>query len=49
MNQYYSTASGRLRGLAAGRGKEGSSARSALILAEKCTVADTGALARVGG
>ena len=33
-----------LRGLAAGRGKEGSSARSALILAEKCTVAETGAL-----
>jgi len=33
-----------LRGLAAGRGKEGSSARFALILAEKCTVADTGAL-----
>jgi rRNA-processing protein FCF1 len=31
-----------LRGLAAGRGKDGSSARSALILAEKCTVIETG-------
>jgi rRNA-processing protein FCF1 len=33
-----------LRGLAAGRGKDGSSARSALILAEKCTVVETGSL-----
>jgi uncharacterized protein len=33
-----------LRGLAAGRGKDGSSARSALILGEKCTVVETGSL-----
>jgi uncharacterized protein len=33
-----------LRGLAAGRGKDGSSARSALIIAEKCTVVETGSL-----
>jgi len=33
-----------LRGLAAGRGKDGASARSALILAEKCTVVETGSL-----
>ncbi|HNJ80798.1 MAG: PIN domain-containing protein [Methanomicrobiales archaeon] len=31
-----------LRGLAASHGKEGSSARSALILAERCTIAETG-------
>src|SRR5512137_2481783 len=33
-----------LRGLAAGHGKDGSSARSALVLAEKCTVVETGSL-----
>jgi rRNA-processing protein FCF1 len=33
-----------LRGLATGHGKDGSSARSALILAEKCTVVETGSL-----
>lgn len=33
-----------LRGLAAGHGKDGSSARSALILAERCTVVETGSL-----
>jgi rRNA-processing protein FCF1 len=30
-----------LRGLSASRGKEGSAARAALILAEKCTVVET--------
>jgi hypothetical protein len=33
-----------LRGLATGCGKEGSSARSALIIAEKCTVIATDSL-----
>jgi rRNA-processing protein FCF1 len=33
-----------LRGLASGRGKDGSSARSALILAERCTLVETGSL-----
>ncbi|MCE5298172.1 MAG: nucleotide-binding protein [Methanoregulaceae archaeon] len=33
-----------LRGLAAGHGKDGSSARSALILAERCSVVETGSL-----
>jgi rRNA-processing protein FCF1 len=33
-----------LRGLAAGHGKEGSSARSALLLAQKCTVVEAGSI-----